>query len=153
MGGTLGAAACGDGLYQAQVRWANGCTGRVGRGTTTLGACGTSMLEGFCTLVNGGCTLGGRRSSHLSFSLCWGAVSSLGVMSAAQSVSVSFRYRRARIWSPDRENGAPWRAAINFCSLWSTLSSGVTDGCVIWWCLNYVVSGIIIDLVSFMIMR
>ena len=58
-----------------------------------------------------------------------------------------------RIWSPDQEYGAPWIAAVNYWSPWSTLSSGVIDGWVMWWCLNSVVSEIIIDLVSFGITR
>ena len=82
-----------------------------------------------------------------------GGISSLGVVSTDQLVSVSFSDRRGRIWSIYREDGAPWRAALNFWSPWSTLSSGVTDGCVMWWCLNSVVSEIIIDLVSFGITR
>ena len=57
------------------------------------------------------------------------------------------------IWSLDQEDGEPWSAAINCCCPWSTLSSGLTDGCVILWCLKSVVSAIIIDLVSFGITR
>ena len=91
MGGTMGDAADGAGLCQAQVQWATGCAGIAGRGTSTLGACGHSMLAGFCTLKTGCCTLGGRRSSHLYFLSCWGSISSLGVVSTDQLVSVSFR--------------------------------------------------------------
>ena len=153
MGDTLGGAAGGAGLCRARVRWATGCAGISGRGTSTLEDCGFSMLAGFCTLGTVCCTLGSRQSSHLSFSSCWGAVSSLGVVSTAQLVSVYFRDCRARIWSPNREYGAPCRAAVFCCSPWSTLYSGVTDGCVMWLCLNSVVSEIIIDLVSFGITR
>ena len=71
------------------------------------------------------------------------------MVSTAQLVSVSFSDQRARIWSPYREDGEPWREAVNCWSPWSNLSSGVTDGCVMWWCLNSVVSDIIIDIVSF----
>ena len=46
--------------------------GIAGCGTSTLGACGLSMLAGFCTLGTGGYTIGGRRSSHLYFLICWG---------------------------------------------------------------------------------
>ena len=92
MGGTLGGAAGGGGLCLAQVWWATGCVGIAGRGTITLGACGISMLVGFCTLGSGCYTLGSRRSSHLSFLSCWRSVSSLGMVSTAQLVSVSFIY-------------------------------------------------------------
>ena len=153
MGGTLGGAAGGPSLCRARVHWATGYAGIAGRGTSTLGACGLSMLTVFCTLGTDGCTLGGRRSSHLSFLVGWGAVSSLRVVYTAQSLSVSIRDRRARIWSPNQEDGEPWRAAVNFCIPWSTLSVGVTDGCVMWWCVNSVVSEIIIDIVSFGITR
>ena len=61
MGGTLGGAAGGDGLCQERVRCDNGCMGIAGRGTSTLGACGLSMLAVFGTLGTGGFTLGGRR--------------------------------------------------------------------------------------------
>ena len=90
MGGSLGGAAGGSGLGWAQVQWATGCAGIAGRITSTIEACGLSMLAGFCILGTGCCTLGGRQSSHLSFSLCWGAVGSSGVLSTAQLVSVSF---------------------------------------------------------------
>ena len=57
------------------------------------------------------------------------------------------------IWSPDQEVWEPWRTAVNcFCPC-STLSSGLTYGCVMLWCLNSVVFEIIIDLVSFGITR
>ena len=78
MGGTLGGAASGARLCQARVRLATGCAGIVGRDTITLGASGLSMFAGFCTLGTGGCTLGARRSSHLSFLSCWGAIIYLG---------------------------------------------------------------------------
>ena len=91
MGGTLGGAAGGARMCQAWVRWATGCTGIAGCGTNNLGACGLSLLVGFFTLGTGGCTLVDRRSSHLSFTLCWGEVSSLGVMYTDQLFSVSFR--------------------------------------------------------------
>ena len=74
MGGTIGGADGGTGSCRARVRCATGCAGTAGSGTSTLGACGRSTLAGFCTLGAGGCTLGGRRSSHLSFLLGWGAV-------------------------------------------------------------------------------
>ena len=90
MGGTLNGAAGGAGLCQAWVRWATGCAVIAGRGTSTLGSCWLSMLAGFCTLGTGSCNLGDRQSSHFSFSSCWGAASSLGVVSTAQLVSVSF---------------------------------------------------------------
>ena len=140
MGVTLDGDASGSGLCWAWVQWATGCAGIAVCGTSTLGACGLSMLAWVFTLGTGSCTLGGRRSSHLSFSLCLGDVSSLGVVSTAQLLSVSFRDRRAQIWSPDREDGAPWRASVNCCIPWSTLSSGVNDCCVMWWCLNSIVS-------------
>ena len=92
MGGTLGGAAGGAGLYRARLRWATGCAGIAGRGTSTLGACGLSMLVGFYTLGNGGCNLGGKSSSHLSFSLGWWAVRYLGLVSIAQLLSVYCRY-------------------------------------------------------------
>ena len=81
MGGTLGGAAGGDGLCQAWMRWATGCAGIAGSSTITLGACGLYMLAGFFTLGTGGCNLGGRRSSYLSFFLGWGNVRCLGVVS------------------------------------------------------------------------
>ena len=100
MGGSLGGAAGGTGLCLARLRLATGCAGIVGRGTSTLGGCGVSMLAGFCTLVTGGCTLGGRWSFYLTFLLCWGSISSLGVVSESQLLSMSFRDLRTRIWSP-----------------------------------------------------
>ena len=87
MDGTLG----GTVLFKALVRWDTGCSGIAGCGTITLGACGLSMLTGFSTLGTGGYTLGDRRPSHFSFFLGWGAVSSLGLFSTAQSLSVSCR--------------------------------------------------------------
>ena len=72
MGGTVGGAAGGTGLCRAQVRWFTGCAGIAVGGTSTIGACGRSTLAGFLNLVSDGCTLGGRRSSHLSFLLGWG---------------------------------------------------------------------------------
>ena len=89
MGGTLDGAPGGSRSCRAQVRWVTGCGGIAGLSTSTLGDFGLSMLAGFSTLGTGCCTLGGRRSSHLSFLSCWGAVSSLGEVSTAQLVSVS----------------------------------------------------------------
>ena len=57
------------------------------------------------------------------------------------------------IWSLDQGDGEPWRAAVNCCCPWITLSSGLTDGCVMLWCLNSVLTDIIIDIVSFWITR
>ena len=50
MGVTLGGAAGGSGLCRARVRWATGCAGIEGCGTSTLGACGLSMLAEFSPL-------------------------------------------------------------------------------------------------------
>ena len=149
----MGGAAGESGLCRTRVWWSTVCAGIAGCSISTLGACGLSMLAGFFTLGTGGCNLGGRRSSYLSFFLGWGNVHCLGVVSTSQSLSVSCRDQRTRIWSPDQKDGAPWRAYVNCCSPWSNLSSGVTDGCVMWWCLNSIVSEIIIYLVSFGVTR
>ena len=77
MGGTVGGAAGGTVLFQARVQCATGCCmGTASIGISTLGDCGRSTLAGFCTLGAGGCTLGVRRSYHLSFLLGLGGVSS-----------------------------------------------------------------------------
>ena len=124
MGGTIGGADGGTGSCRARVRCATGCcasTAGISTSTSTIVACGRSTLAGFCTLGAGGCTLGGRWSSHLSFLLGWGSVGSWGAVSRAQSLIVFCRYWRAQICSPDREDEAPWRAAVNFYSPWRTL--------------------------------
>ena len=76
MGVIVDGAAGGTGLCRAQVRCATGCAGTAGSGTSTLGARGRSMLEGFYTLGAFVCNLVGRRPYHLSFLLGWGAVGS-----------------------------------------------------------------------------
>ena len=73
------------------------------------------------------------------------------IINRAMEVHLYSYIKGYTIWSPDQEYGEPWRAAVNCCSPGSTLSLGVTDGFLMCWWLNFVVSEIIIDIMSFRI--
>ena len=57
MGGIVGGAAGVTGSIWAWVRWATGCAGMASCGSSTIGACGGSMFEGFSPLELGAAPL------------------------------------------------------------------------------------------------
>ena len=103
------------------------------------------MGDGLSTLGVGGES---RRSAHIFWSLVRRSVRATGAVFPVQSVKVSCSDWMAWICSLERDDVPPWRADTSFCSPWVTWSAGVTVGWVMWWCRNYVISDITIDLES-----